>query len=74
MTSSGEKQGIIEREGRRWAKIHAAIGALALGVEVATGFVVAETVAVIEFLHAGVLEGIHRIAKNRRTSRKLQPA
>jgi hypothetical protein len=71
--ASGEKPGIFEREGRRWAKIHAAIGAVALGVEAVTGFVVAETIAVIEFLHAGILEGIHRVAKNRRTH-KLQPA
>jgi hypothetical protein len=63
------QSGFIEREGRRWAKIHAvvAIGALAAETALFPGSIFMEGIAELEAVHAIALEGIHRVAKNRRT-------
>jgi hypothetical protein len=76
MAKSYEAQsGFVEREGRRWAKIHAAvaIGAFAAEATLFPGSIFLEGLIELETVHALALEGIHRVAKNRRT-RKPQHA
>jgi hypothetical protein len=74
--ASGEKagkEGVFERGLGFLRNIHAAIGAVALGAEVVTGFVVFEAIAIYEGLNALAHEGLRRVVKNFRRP-KLKPA
>jgi hypothetical protein len=67
------KENLAERTLGFLRNVHAAIGAVALGAEVVTGYIVFETVAIYEGLNALAHEGLKRLIKNRRTH-KLQSA
>jgi hypothetical protein len=65
--ASGEKagkEGIAERGLGFLRNVHAAIGAVALGAEVVTGYIVFEAIAIYEGLNALVHEGLKRVVKN----------
>jgi hypothetical protein len=68
---AGNTSEFFEREGRRWAKIHAAvaIGALAAEAVLFPHALFLEDVTMFEGLHALVLEGIHRVAKSTRPNK-----
>jgi hypothetical protein len=68
---AGNTSEFFEHEGRRWAKIHAAvaIGALAAEAAVFPHTLFLEGLAEVEAIHAIILEGIHRVAKSTRPNK-----
>jgi hypothetical protein len=64
-----ENEPVVERGLGFLRNVHLAIGAVALGAEVATGSVVFETVAIYEGLNALAHEGLKRFLKNRRSAK-----
>jgi hypothetical protein len=64
---------IVERGSRFFRNVHWAIGSVALGASLFVESAILPAVALFEFGHAAVLEGLHRVAANKK-SPKAAPA
>ena len=71
MASETKSGNLIERGSRFFRNIHIAIGSVAVGASLFIESAFLPVVAVFEFAHAAVLEGVRRAASRRKSA---QPA